>query len=315
MPDCGCTDPGCGPLTEAGPRGPQGVPGPAPTFLIGDVTSVPSGNPASVTLTEAPAGTWTIDFVLVAGPTGPAGATGPAGPSGTGIELLTTKGDLLSFSTVPAVLGVGADGSILTANSLATFGIEWVATAPAGFVVASNVGFTPAGTIISTDVQAAIVEVDAQTSKLSAKGDLLTFAAVPATLPVGTNGQVITANSAAANGLEWANSQPGVLSILNKATGDSPYTLLNTTDLLQVDASAGAVTVILGLIVGYTAGKLHTVKDIGATGAGTNNITIQASGGQLIDGTATYVVNIDSKAVTFYTDGTAWYTQSTNIFS
>lgn len=315
MADCGCTDPGCGPLTEAGPRGPQGVPGPAPTFVVGDVTSVPSGNPADVTLTEGPTGTWTIDFVLVAGPTGPTGPQGDPGPAGTGIELLTTKGDLLSFSTVAAVLGVGADGTVLTANSLATFGIEWSATAPSGYVVASNVGFTPAGTIIATDVQAAIVEVDGQTSKLTTKGDLLTFAAVPATLSVGANGQVVTANSAVANGLEWANPAPGVLTIVNKATADSPYTLLNTTNLLQIDASAGAVTAILGLMIGYTTGKLFTVKDIGATGAGTNNITIQASGGELIDGAATYVININKKAVTFYKDGTNWYTFSTNIFS
>jgi hypothetical protein len=41
------------------------------------------------------------------------------------------------------------------------------------------------------------------TSPLTTKGDLYTFATANARLPVGTNGQVLTANSGAANGVDW----------------------------------------------------------------------------------------------------------------
>lgn len=41
--------------------------------------------------------------------------------------LLTTKGDILSFSTVPARLGVGTDGHVLTADSAEVTGLKWAA--------------------------------------------------------------------------------------------------------------------------------------------------------------------------------------------
>lgn len=52
-------------------------------------------------------------------------------------RLLTTKGDLLTFSTVPARQGVGADGTFLQADSSQTNGLKWAATAPS-FVVTSQ---------------------------------------------------------------------------------------------------------------------------------------------------------------------------------
>ena len=43
---------------------------------------------------------------------------------------LTTKGDVFTFSTVDARLGVGANGTVLTADSAETTGLKWAA--PAG---------------------------------------------------------------------------------------------------------------------------------------------------------------------------------------
>ncbi len=40
---------------------------------------------------------------------------------------LTTKGDVFTFSTVDARLGVGANGTVLTADSAETTGLKWVA--------------------------------------------------------------------------------------------------------------------------------------------------------------------------------------------
>jgi hypothetical protein len=44
---------------------------------------------------------------------------------------LTTKGDLFTFSTVDARLGVGANGTVLTADSAETTGLKWAAPAAA----------------------------------------------------------------------------------------------------------------------------------------------------------------------------------------
>jgi hypothetical protein len=48
---------------------------------------------------------------------------------------LTTKGDLFTFSTVDARLGVGTNGHVLTADSTQNTGIKWAAAAGGGKVL------------------------------------------------------------------------------------------------------------------------------------------------------------------------------------
>jgi hypothetical protein len=45
---------------------------------------------------------------------------------------LTTKGDIFTFSTVDARLGVGANGTVLTADSTEATGLKWVAATASG---------------------------------------------------------------------------------------------------------------------------------------------------------------------------------------
>jgi hypothetical protein len=48
---------------------------------------------------------------------------------------LTTKGDVFTFSTVDTRLGVGANGTVLTADSAETTGLKWAAPAGGGKVL------------------------------------------------------------------------------------------------------------------------------------------------------------------------------------
>jgi hypothetical protein len=66
----------------------------------------------------------------------PSHPTGIAPSEGTGTRLMradatiqqgivTTKGDVLTYSSVPARLPVGSDGQVLTADSAQTTGLKW----------------------------------------------------------------------------------------------------------------------------------------------------------------------------------------------
>jgi hypothetical protein len=70
---------------------------------------------------------------------------------GGGSSPLTTKGDLYTFSTVDARLGVGTNGHVLTADSTQSTGIKWAAAGGGGKVLqVVQAQYSTATTIAST---------------------------------------------------------------------------------------------------------------------------------------------------------------------
>ena len=63
---------------------------------------------------------------------------------------LTTKGDVFTFSTVDARLGVGANGTVLTADSAETTGLKWATPAAGGGVTQLASGSFSAAVTISS---------------------------------------------------------------------------------------------------------------------------------------------------------------------
>jgi len=116
---------------------------------------------------------------------------------------LTTKGDLFTFTTVDARLGVGTNGYILSANSATATGLEWIAANPGDITgVTAGTGISGGGT--SGDVTV----TNSMATAMTTKGDLVpaTGSGAFARLGVGANDTVLTADSTAATGMKWATA-------------------------------------------------------------------------------------------------------------
>jgi hypothetical protein len=110
---------------------------------------------------------------------------------------IDAKGDLLAGTAADTVgrLGVGTDGQVLKADSTQSTGLIWATESAASGILQTI---------------------------FDAKGDIIaaTAADTAVRLGVGSDGQVLTANSAAAAGVEWAAQAVGIATTLADAKGD-----------------------------------------------------------------------------------------------
>jgi len=202
-------------------------------------------------------------------------------------SVATTKGDLLAATTASAVtrLGVGTNGQVLTADSVEATGIKWAA--PTGGTVdvlsnvatatmigrqtagsgdseeltaaqaRSNMGLGTAATTAAADyataAQGTTADGAVQKSVATTKGDIFaaTASSTVTRLGVGTNGQVLTADSVMATGLKWAAAAGGG-SVATDTIWDT------AGDLVVATAADTAAKLVIG-----TAGQVLTVS--GAT--------------------------------------------------
>lgn len=141
--------------------------------------------------------------------------TGASSGAHAATAISNTPSGNLAATTVQAALNelqtdvdTRATSAALTAHTGASSGAH----------TASAISNTPSGNLAATEVQAALNElqtdVDTRTVKatLTTKGDLYvaTAAATLARQGIGTNGQVLVADSAQTNGLKWANAPQGL---------------------------------------------------------------------------------------------------------
>ncbi|HEX4672044.1 MAG TPA: hypothetical protein VH279_07235 [Solirubrobacteraceae bacterium] len=185
--------------------------------------------------------------VLVADSTQATGIKWAAVPGGGYVAVDTiwdVKGDLAvgTGADTAARLAVGSNTQVLTADSTQTTGVKWAAAA-AGSVAADTIW--------------------------DAKGDLAaaTGADAAAKLTVGSNDQVLTADSAQATGLKWATPTSGSteLSYVQATGGVTISATTEGTANTLVTAAALTLSGSQKIVVDYYCGYLF----LGATATST----------------------------------------------
>jgi hypothetical protein len=158
------------------------------------------------------------------------------------------KGDLIvgTADNVIARLGVGTDGQVLTASTAQTSGLLW-STPSGGGAVTSVAGRTGAVTLTSSDVGLGSVAntLAIPAATVTTKADLIVAngSGAAARLPVGTDGQVLTAAASQTLGLQWATPTGGggVTSVAGRTGAvvltSTDVNLGNVTNTAQVPAS------------------------------------------------------------------------------
>jgi hypothetical protein len=193
---------------------------------------------------------------------------------------LTTKGDLFTFTTVDARLGVGTNGYILSANSATATGLEWIAANPGDItaVTAGN-GLSGGGTSgdvtlsINTAVTADLTTAQTLTNKtltspalntptistLTTNGDLLygTGSGAITRRAIGTTGQVLSVSGGVPT---WTTPSSGavvqVKSFFDNTNNTSSSTTYTDTAITLAITPTSASNKVLVII----SASIYTLK-------------------------------------------------------
>lgn len=188
------------------------------------------------------------------------------GSTGISISDCNVYGSITVISSTTAISVENGEvvlvSSSITSTTLANTNLTGIAHITAGHVVNSAV--TGSGSVYYIDAQRVQNHITntsnphnvtiAQVSPLSAKGDLLAYSNANIAFPVGSNSQILSANSAQPSGLQWIDNNPPTFQ--NFAVAAGKYFALNSSQTIGtfVWRQSSYSNLVNGTLVFYNSG-------------------------------------------------------------
>ena len=182
--------------------------------------------------------------------------------------LVVSEGGTITSGNAPNVALAPPDLILSVYNTTSPGWVEVDVSSGAGAIAASQVSFASTADVGSSNVQTAIEEVSTECRNATnitsgtlavarggtnlasyTKGDIIAASAATtlAKRTVGTNGQVLTANSADATGLEWTTPTTGTVTTVSSSTAALTVATATTTPALTVRSATTSVDGIVQL--------------------------------------------------------------------
>jgi hypothetical protein len=229
--------------------------------------------------------------------------------TGGTINIVNSEIVNTNYATREYAIYCDNDGGAVTPNILANtnltvYGIINSGTAYTSFTSGSVI-FNPSSFGYSSNLTPVpmVIAMAYMALGSDATGDLYytNSSGIMTKLSIGTDGQFLKSTGTLP---QWQTVDLRKLNIVTAP--NSTYTILSTDDLIHSTYSATGTVIITIPTAQLISGRSFTIKDAGGL-AGTNNITIVGEGGELIDGSANYVINSNYNSITLYSNGIEWY--------
>lgn len=175
----------------------------------------------------------------------------------------------------------------------------------------ATLNFEGAGVTCTDDTNQTTCTISGSASPLTTKGDLFTFSTVDARLPVGTNGQVLTADSGETTGIKWAaaaSSNAPFLAATNATHSNSAANYFAVTGISSPQSSAGTVQMRTNGSVTYSNLRCSLLTAVPGSGKSWTIALFQQSTATALSVTiadSDSVSTTDTDEVTIVGDGTA----------